>query len=410
MSELHGTRVLLGVTGGIAAYKAAALARLLVGAGATVDPVLTRGARHFVGAATFEGITGRAVRDEVWQDIPDETHVALGRAAEVAIVYPATANVLAKLAGGHADDLLTTTLLAATCPVIVAPAMHTEMWAHPATRHNAEVLRQRGVDVVGPAVGELMGGDRGAGRLVEPDEALSRVAAAIAAVRARRDDLAGRRILVTAGGTREPIDPVRYLGNRSSGKMGFALAAAAAARGAKVDLVAAPSSLATPAGVERHDVTTAVEMRSAVFGLVDVVDVVVKAAAVADFRPAEVAGSKLKKSAGPPRIELVPNPDILAELGARRADGHPRPVLVGFAAETDDVEDNGRAKLERKNADLLVVNDVASADAGFAVDTNRVVILGRDGSRVEVDLAAKSAVADRVLDAVVARLDAVDER
>ena len=410
MSELHGTRILLGVTGGIAAYKAASLARLLVGAGATVDPVLTRGARHFVGPATFEGITGRAVRDEVWQDIPDETHVALGRAADVAIVYPATANVLARLAGGHADDLLTTTLLAATCPLIVAPAMHTEMWTHAATQHNAEVLRRRGVDVLGPAVGALMGGDSGAGRLVEPDEAFERVVAAASAGRARRDDLAGCRVLVTAGGTREPIDPVRYLGNRSSGKMGFAIAAAAAARGAKVDLVAAPTSLPTPPGVERHDVTTAVEMREVVFGLVDAVDVIVKAAAVADFRPAEVAASKLKKSAGAPRIELVPNPDILADLGARRAEGHPRPLLVGFAAETDDVEDNARAKLERKNADLLVVNDVGAPDAGFAVDTNRVVILGRDGSRIEVDLAAKSAVADRVLDAVTAHLIVADGR
>jgi phosphopantothenoylcysteine decarboxylase/phosphopantothenate--cysteine ligase len=410
VSELHGTRILLGVTGGIAAYKAASLARLLVGAGATVDPVLTRGARHFVGPATFEGITGRAVRDEVWQDIPDETHVALGRAADVAIVYPATANVLARLAGGHADDLLTTTLLAATCPLIVAPAMHTEMWTHAATQHNAEVLRRRGVDVLGPAVGALMGGDSGAGRLVEPDEAFERVVAAASAGRARRDDLAGCRVLVTAGGTREPIDPVRYLGNRSSGKMGFAIAAAAAARGAKVDLVAAPTSLPTPPGVERHDVTTAVEMREVVFGLVDAVDVIVKAAAVADFRPAEVAASKLKKSAGAPRIELVPNPDILADLGARRAEGHPRPLLVGFAAETDDVEDNARAKLERKNADLLVVNDVGAPDAGFAVDTNRVVILGRDGSRIEVDLAAKSAVADRVLDAVTAHLIVADGR
>lgn len=409
MGDLHDTRVLLGVTGGIAAYKAALLARLLVGAGATVDPVLTRGARHFVGAATFEGITGRAVRDEVWQDIPDETHVALGRAADVAIVYPATANVLAKLAGGHADDLLTTTLLAATCPLIVAPAMHTEMWAHPATRDNADRLRQRGVEVLGPATGQLMGGDSGAGRLVEPDEAFDRVVAMLAA-RGRAGDLAGRRVLVTAGGTREPIDPVRYLGNRSSGKMGFALAAAAAARGATVDLVAAPTDLPTPPGVDRHDVTTAIDMRGAVFDLVDTVDVVIKAAAVADFRPAEVAGSKLKKSAGAPHIELVPNPDILADLGARRAEGHTRPLLVGFAAETDDVEDNAREKLARKNADLLVVNDVGASDAGFAVDTNRVVILGRDGSRVEVDLAAKRAVADRVLDAVVARLSAPDDR
>ncbi|GGI07447.1 bifunctional phosphopantothenoylcysteine decarboxylase/phosphopantothenate--cysteine ligase CoaBC [Egicoccus halophilus] len=406
MSDLRGTRVLLGVTGGIAAYKAALLARLLVGAGATVEPVLTRGARHFVGAATFEGITGRPVRDEVWTDIPDETHVALGRSADVAVVYPATANVLAKLAGGHADDLLTTTLLAATCPLVVAPAMHTEMWQHPATRANAEVLRARGVDVLGPAVGALMGGDAGAGRLVEPDEAFARVVAHATAAHRRRDDLAGVRVLVTAGGTREPIDPVRFLGNRSSGKMGFALAAAAAARGAEVQLVAAPTSLTTPPGVIRTDVTTALDMHAAVFDRVADVDVVVKAAAVADFRPVTAAGSKLKKSAGAPRLELVPNPDILADLGERRRGGHAQPLLVGFAAETDDVEAYGRDKLARKNADLLVVNDVGASDAGFGVDTNRVVILGRDGARTEVGLATKRAVAERILDAVVDLLPA----
>lgn len=447
MSELTGVRVLLGVTGGIAAYKAAFVARLLVGAGASVDPVLTAGARRFVGAATFEGITGRRVRDDVWDGIPAETHVALGRAADVALVYPATAHTLAKLAGGLADDLLTTTLLAATCPLVVAPAMHTEMWQHPATRHNVEVLRGRGVHVLGPDDGPLMGGDTGPGRVVAPEAAVEAITqlvvpardavtdgeeangevvdgdaagaagpaaaaatnpAAIGDLAGRTDtaatgDLAGRTVVVTAGGTREPIDPVRFLGNRSSGRMGVAIAAEAARRGAVVHLVAAPTHLATPPGVRRHDVTTALEMRDAVLALAAGADVVVKAAAVADFRPVAAASSKVKKEAGVPTIELVANPDILAELGASREPGSP-PLLVGFAAETDDVEAHGRAKLERKRADLLVVNDVSAADAGFEVDTNRVVILGRDGARVEVSLAAKEVVASRILDEVVARL------
>jgi phosphopantothenoylcysteine decarboxylase / phosphopantothenate---cysteine ligase len=399
VSDLAGTRVLLGVTGGIAAYKAALLARLLVGRGAIVDPVLTRGAEHFVGAATFEGITGRRVRGEVWEDVPAETHVALGRAADLAVIYPATANVLAKLAHGLADDLLTTTLLASTCPLVVAPAMHTEMWEHPATRDNVEVLRSRGVHVVGPATGPLMGGDEGPGRLEDPEVVLDEL------LRLRRGtlDLVGRTVVVTAAGTREPIDPVRFLGNRASGKMGFALAAEAARRGATTELVAGPTHLATPPGVTRHDVTTTLQMHETVLKLAAEADVVVKAAAVADFRPAEAATSKLKKTAGVPRIELVRNPDILAELGASRPPGRP-PLLVGFAAETDDVERHGQQKLERKGADLLVINDVSGPDAGFEVDTNQVLVLGRDGSRIDVPLTSKAEVAARILDEVVARL------
>jgi phosphopantothenoylcysteine decarboxylase / phosphopantothenate---cysteine ligase len=399
VSDLAGTRVLLGVTGGIAAYKAALLARLLVGQGATVDPVLTRGAEHFVGAATFEGITGRRVRGEVWEDVPAETHVALGRAADLAVIYPATANVLAKLAHGLADDLLTTTLLASTCPLLVAPAMHTEMWEHPATRDNVEVLRSRGVHVIGPATGPLMGGDEGPGRLEDPEAVLDVLLRLGPGAR----DLVGRTVVVTAGGTREPIDPVRFLGNRASGKMGFALAAEAARRGATTELVAGPTHLATPPGVTRHDVTTTLQMHDTVLKLAGEADVVVKAAAVADFRPAEAATSKLKKSAGVPHLELVRNPDILADLGASRPPGQP-PLLVGFAAETDDIERHGREKLQRKGADLLVVNDVSGPDAGFEVDTNQVLMLGRDGSRVEVALTSKAEVAARILDEVVARL------
>lgn len=414
--QFAGRHVLLGVTGGIAAYKAVLVVRRLVTAGATVDVVLTRGAERFVGAATFEGITGRPIRADVWEDIHADTHVAVGRAAEVALIYPATAHTLARLAGGLADDLLTTTLLAATCPVIVAPAMHTEMWQHAATRANVEVLRSRGVEVIGPADGPLMGGDAGPGRVVEPDEAVAAVAAALPAAHGARPgdghtappagDLAGTTVVVTAGGTREPIDPVRFLGNRSSGRMGFAVAAEAARRGATVHLIAAPASLPTPPGVDRRDVVTALEMRDAVRALVPAADVIIKAAAVADFRPGTAAISKLKKEAGAPVIELVANPDILAELGQERVESATpaRPVLVGFAAETDDVEANGRAKLERKGADLLVVNDVGDPRAGFEVDTNQVVILDRDGARTEVALTSKAEVARRVIDAVVARI------
>jgi len=408
------------------------VARLLVGAGATVDTVLTRGGEHFVGAATFEGLTGRPVRTEVWQDVATQTHVGLGRSADVALIYPATAHIMAKLAGGFADDLLTTTLLAATCPLVIAPAMHTEMWQHPATQDNVEVLRRRGAHVVGPVDGVLMGGDTGPGRVVEPQVVVDAVIAALegrppapvgrtsaseepatpihgAVTNLRADverDLDGTRVLVTAGGTREPIDPVRFLGNRSSGRMGFALAEVAASRGADVVLVAAPSELPTPPDVQRVDVTTAVQMYDAVFERIDDVDVIVKAAAVADFRPASSATSKLKKDAGPPSVELVPNPDILAELGARRDGGADRPILVGFAAETDDVEAAGLAKLKRKGADLLVVNDVSADDAGFEVDTNRAILLDRDGGRVEVPLSSKAEVAGVVIDAVVARLRA----
>jgi phosphopantothenoylcysteine decarboxylase/phosphopantothenate--cysteine ligase len=411
-AQLRGRRILLGVTGGIAAYKAAMLARLLVQAGATVDTVLTRAAREFIGPATFEGITGRPCRSSVFDFTPtasqahadgidEETHVALSRAADAILVYPATAHLLAKAAHGLADDLLTTSLLAATCPVILAPAMHTEMWEDPATQANAALLSSRGYRLVGPATGPLMGGDEGPGRVVEPDEALAAVTAAIGP-----GDLAGLTIVVTAGGTREPLDPVRFLGNRSTGKMGFAIADQAARRGALTHLVAAPSPLFTPPGVERHDVVTALEMHKRVLELATDADVIIKAAAVADFRPSSAAEHKVKKAAGTPLVELVPNPDILADLGAeKRASGRTRPILVGFAAETQHAEEAGREKLERKGADLLVVNDVSRDDAGFGVDTNHVVILGADGMRREVPLTRKHAVADVLLDEVVARLD-----
>lgn len=402
MDDFAAARVVLGVSGGIGAYKAASLARLLVSAGAIVDTVLTRAARQLIGPATFEGITGRPVRTEVFEDVDRETHVALGRGADLVIVYPATAHTLARMAAGLADDLLTTTLLVARCPVLVAPAMHTEMWEHPATRDNVAAVRARGVVLLGPDSGPLMGGDEGAGRLVEPD-------AAFAAARARLTGgdgpLAGRTVLVTAGGTREQIDPVRFLGNRSSGKMGFAIAGAVAEAGAKVVLVSAPTTLPTPSGVDRVDVVSARDMHEAVLARLDQVDVIVKAAAVADFRPEDASATKLKKDDGVPTIRLARNTDILADLATRRGEAL-RPLLIGFAAETDDVEANARRKIERKGADLLVVNDVSRDDAGFEVDTNRVALLDRSGTWREVSAGTKHDIARQLVDEIVARLGA----
>ncbi|MEX0953469.1 MAG: bifunctional phosphopantothenoylcysteine decarboxylase/phosphopantothenate--cysteine ligase CoaBC [Nitriliruptoraceae bacterium] len=400
---LSGLRILLGVTGGIGAYKAALLARLLVGHGAVVDAVLTRGATHFVGAATFEGITGRPVRTEVWDGVADDTHVELGRRADAVLVYPVTAHTIARLASGLADDLLTSTVLVARCPILLAPAMHTEMWTHPATVDNVARLVARGVRLVGPDDGPLMGGDRGVGRLVEPDVAVARLIECLETHEPASDrPLRGVHVLVTAGGTREPIDTVRFIGNRSSGRMGFAVARAAVRRGARVTVVAGPSDVPTPLGMERIDVTTAAEMREVVMDLATEVDVVVKAAAVADFRPVAAADHKLKKDDGPPVIELVPTSDILAELGERRGDAR-RPLLVGFAAETDNVQANAFAKLERKRADLLVVNDVSRPDIGFEVDTNEVAFVDADGWR-DVPRDTKAAIGERIADEIVARL------
>ncbi len=362
-----------------------------------MDTVLTHAAHEFVGPATFEGITGRPAHWDIFTEAEDVPHIALARGAAAVVVAPATAHLLAKAAAGLADDLLTNVLLMARCPVLLAPAMHTEMWEHEATRTNAKTLVDRGIHLVGPARGELAGGDVGEGRLVEPPEVLE---ALIDTLGAR--DLAGRTVVVTAGGTREHLDPVRFLGNRSSGRMGYALAAEAARRGAEVHLVSAPTHIPVPNGVTVHRVVSALDMRDAVFGLRDEVDVIVKAAAVADFRPISRAEHKLKKAAGTPEVQLERNPDILSDLGGERQGE--RPVLVGFAAETHDAEEQGRAKLERKGADLIVVNDVSRSEAGFEAETNQVLILGRDGSRVEVPLASKTEVARRVWDEVVTLL------
>jgi phosphopantothenoylcysteine decarboxylase / phosphopantothenate---cysteine ligase len=394
---LAGRHVLLGVSGGIAAYKAASLARALRKSGATVQAVLTDGAARFVGPATFEGLTGRPVYADVFDHTHRIIHVELAREADVAVLAPATANVIAKLAMGMADDLLTSTFTCLTCPVVIAPAMHTEMWEHPATVDNVALLARRGARIVGPDAGALAGGDEGPGRLAEESDLLAAIAGAL---RDPEGPLAGRRVVVTAGGTREPIDPVRYIGNRSSGKMGYAIAAAAAGRGAHVDLVSAPTHLPVPPGVVLHPVETALQMRDAVLPLAEKADVVVKAAAVADFRPATYHELNIKKDeAGLAQVALERNPDILAELGEQRPSSG-GPVLVGFAAETDLEEERGREKLERKGLDLIVINRVDAADAGFNVDTNRALVLGADGLRLEVPLTSKARLAEVLCDRV----------
>jgi phosphopantothenoylcysteine decarboxylase/phosphopantothenate--cysteine ligase len=403
-------RVVLGVSGGIAAYKACSLLRLLSEGGAAVQVVPTRAALEFVGAPTWAALSGRPVHTDVWDDVHQVPHVRTGQEADLVVVAPATADLLAKAAHGLADDLLTNVLLTARCPVLMAPAMHTEMWEHPATQANVATLRSRGVVVLEPASGRLTGADTGKGRLPEP-EAVYAVARRLLARSAgdARADLAGRHVVVSAGGTREPLDPVRFLGNRSSGKQGVALATTAAARGARVTLVAANVELADPAGVDVVRVGTARELREAVLAAAADADVVVMAAAVADFRPATEAASKIKKSEDgddAPVVELVRNPDVLAELSAAR----PRPgqVVVGFAAETGDdagdVLEHARRKLARKGCDLLVVNDV-SAGRAFGTDVNTVVLLDAAGGEKSVGPAGKEDVADEVWDAVLRRLD-----
>jgi phosphopantothenoylcysteine decarboxylase / phosphopantothenate---cysteine ligase len=411
-TSLAGRNIVVGVTGGIASYKAALLVRQLVGEGAVVDVVLTRGAREFIGAVTFEGLTGRSVRSEVWEDVSDGTHVQLGRRADAVIVYPATAHALARFAHGLADDLLTTTILVHHGPVIVAPAMHTEMWQHPATVANITTLRARGVTLVGPGTGPLMGGDVGIGRVAEPGEVLVALRAALGVAEGTAPDgpsdrrtgpLGGRRVLVTAGGTREAIDPVRFLGNRSSGRMGFALAEAAAEQGAEVVLISGPSELPTPVGVRRVDVVSARDMDSAVREHEADVDVVLMTAAVADFRPSDALRQKWRRNDGPPALELVANPDILAGVVQRR-DGSARPVIVGFAAETGDLEASARAKLAAKDVDMLVANDVSRAGVGFEGEDNAVLILHREGGRREVPRASKRLIADVILAELLAHL------
>ena len=399
--------IVLGVSGGVAAYKAAFVLRAFTEAGHDVRVVPTPGALHFVGAATFEALSGNPVTTDVWSDVPEVAHVRIGQQAELVVVAPATADLLARAAAGRADDLLTATLLTASCPVVFVPAMHTEMWLHPATQDNVATLRRRGAVVLPPAVGRLTGPDSGPGRLPEPADiaALATVVLEHGAG-ALTQDLTGRRVLISAGGTREPLDPVRYLGNRSSGRQGWALARVAAARGAEVVLVAANVEAPAPFGVRVVPAGTAEELRAAVVAEAPDSDVVVMSAAVADFRPRAVATAKLKKgSAGEPTaIPLVRNPDVLAELVTKRAPGQ---LVVGFAAETGDedgdVLTHARAKLARKGCDLLVVNDV-SAGQVFGRSENSVVVLAADGSATEVPHGSKDAVAAGIWSTITPQL------
>ncbi|MER6225250.1 bifunctional phosphopantothenoylcysteine decarboxylase/phosphopantothenate--cysteine ligase CoaBC [Streptomyces sp900105755] len=396
-------KVVLGVSGGIAAYKACELLRRFTESGHDVRVVPTASALHFVGAATWSALSGNPVSTEVWDHVEEVPHVRIGQHADLVVVAPATADMLAKAAHGLADDLLTNTLLTARCPVVFAPAMHTEMWEHPATQENVATLRRRGAVVIDPAVGRLTGVDTGKGRFPDPAE-IFETCRRVLARGAAEPDLAGRHVVVSAGGTREPLDPVRFLGNRSSGKQGYALARTAAARGARVTLVAANTAgLPDPAGVDVVPVGTAVQLREAVLKAAADADAVVMAAAVADFRPAVYAAGKIKKKDGqdPEPVVLVRNPDILAEISADRA--RSGQVIVGFAAETDDVLANGRTKLARKSCDLLVVNEVGERKT-FGSEENEAVVLGADGSETPVPHGPKEALADIVWDLVAARL------
>lgn len=368
-SPLAGRGVLLGVTGGIAAYKSAILARRLVEQGADVHVVMTPAATRFVGPDTFAALTGNPVHSDVFERTETVLHVRLARGVQAAVVAPATANVIAKLAVGIADDLLTSTLLEFAGPLTVAPAMHSGMHAAPATQRNLATLEERGVAIVGPVAGPLAAGDEGMGRMAEPEDIVAAMEAAMTG------DLVGRRIVVTAGPTWEPIDAVRFVGNRSSGRMGFAVAEEAAARGAAVVLVAGPTHLPDPPGVEVVRVQTAEQMRTAVLDRLEGSDAVVKAAAVADYRPAEPIEGKHKKEAGVPELRLEPTPDILRDLGERRG---PR-ALVGFAAETQDLEAAARRKLSEKGLDLIVANLVGEPGTGFDAETNRAMILSAAG-------------------------------
>ncbi|HEX7718089.1 MAG TPA: bifunctional phosphopantothenoylcysteine decarboxylase/phosphopantothenate--cysteine ligase CoaBC [Marmoricola sp.] len=412
-SEQSRPRVVLGVSGGIAAYKACELLRLFTESGHDVTVVPTSSALEFVGAPTWAALSGKPVHTEVWADVHEVPHVRLGQTADLVVVAPATANTLAKAAHGLADDLLTNTLLTARCPVVFAPAMHTEMWEHPATAANVATLRARGALVIEPAEGRLTGADTGKGRLPEPAEifavATDVLARASAGSADAGQDLAGRHVVVSAGGTREYLDPVRFLGNRSSGLQGYALARTAVARGAEVTLVAANVTLPDPAGVKVVRVETTEQMQAEVVSACRTADAVVMAAAPADFRPDAFVESKIKKTddGAAPAIRLVQTPDILAGLAHDRP--NPNLVVVGFAAETGDdsgtVMDHARAKLARKGCDLLVVNDVGGGKV-FGAEENEAVVLGADGDATPVPRGSKAALAHVIWDRVTPLLDA----
>jgi phosphopantothenoylcysteine decarboxylase/phosphopantothenate--cysteine ligase len=425
---LAGRHIVLGVCGGIAAYKAIEVCRRLSDAGARVSPVLTRSATRFVGELTFSALASERTRTSLWDGPEVIPHTRLGQSADLILVVPATARLIGTYAAGISSDLLTATLLATRAPVLICPAMHTEMWEHPAVVDNLDLLRRRGVHVVDPAAGRLAGGDSGQGRLADPETIVAAAAAVLdgtvrplgppeaAVPPAPAGSLRGVRVVVTAGGTREPIDAVRFIGNRSSGKQGHAVAAELAARGASVTLVRTVA-LPAPPGAEVVEVETAAEMEAAVMGRGESAEIVIMAAAVADFRPKAAAGHKLKKADGAPDVVLEPTADILAALGAVR---RPDQILVGFAAETasltGDAADGplptaaaherlvayARGKLTAKSADLVVANDVAAPETGFAHDTNAVVIVGADGSVIDTGLRSKQEVAAAIVDAIEA--------
>ena len=392
MAGLTGRRIVLGVTGGIAAYKAVEVCRRLVDLGAHVVPIMTRDATRFVGETTFSALASEPVHTSLWDDSDPIPHTRIGQAADLVVVVPATARFLAAYTAGLSGDLLTAVVIATRAPVIVCPAMHTEMWEHASVQENIATLRRRGVRVVEPESGRLAGGDMGSGRLASPEAIVERVQQVLSP-----QDMTGLRVLVTAGGTREPIDAVRVIANRSSGKQGHALAFEAAARGASVTVVTTVPR-AVPSGAEVVSVETAAEMEEAVMARAASTDVVVMAAAVADFRPKAAVAHKIKKDGGPPEIILEPTPDILAALGAAK---HPGQTLVGFAAETEALRENAEGKLRRKHLDLIVANDVSAPGAGFEHDTNEVVILG-EGIEQNVSLTDKRVVASAVFDAVMA--------
>jgi phosphopantothenoylcysteine decarboxylase/phosphopantothenate--cysteine ligase len=411
---LKDRRILLGVTGGVAAYKAAFLASRLTQAGAIVDVVMTEAATRFVAPLTFQAVTRRVVYTDLFELPPDLgpdaragevqiPHIELSKSADLLLIAPATGNTLAKLAHGLADNLLTSIALATPGPLLIAPAMESDMWTHAATQANVATLVERGATLVGPAAGHLASGAEGVGRMSEPEEILEMARVVLG----RSGDLAGRRVVVSAGGTREAIDPVRFISNYSSGKMGYALALAARDRGAQVTLVTAPTALPDPVGVETVHVESAAEMHETILSASEGADALVMAAAVADYRPAETAAQKIKKTVGQSpegkhalTLQLTRTPDILAEVARLRELGRGSKVTVGFAAETEDLLANAREKLQRKRLDLIAANDVSATDAGFAVDTNRVTLLSADGTVDALPLMSKEAVAHEIWDRV----------
>jgi len=397
-------RVILGVGAGIAAYKACELLRLLTESGYRVRVVPTPDALRFVGEATWAALSGEPVTTDVWTGVSGVPHVRLGQSADLVLVAPATADLLARAAAGMAGDLLTATLLTARCPVLYAPAMHTEMWEHPATQANVALLRSRGAVVLEPAVGRLTGADSGAGRLPEPPEIFAAAVRLLEGASPKGLDLAGRRVVVSAGGTREEIDPVRFIGNWSTGTQGYALVRTAVARGAEVSVIAANVALPDPAGAKVTRVVSALQMRDAVLAAAAGADVVVMAAAVADYRPEARSEGKIKKDGQPSEpLRLVENPDILAGLATQRGPGGTHPVLVGFAAETDTSEQAARAKLARKGCDLLVVNPVGNG-LGFGTPDNEAVVYGADGTVTRIERGPKEALANVVWDLAAANL------